>query len=1028
MAASSSTLPPVSLPSPQVHRTDSLGSNVSAGSAMSLSRRPRTKSRPRAVTVSSRRDRSPANAGDLEVPVATADELLANTSLSPPSAVSPDASPSFLPSRPPRSPLRAASLPKGDISHSDIVPGSGWKAMDDMESSWRSRALKIEHSTPHHRKRGSSVPRDAFRLSMLSSASSGHTNAFFTTVGQMQTVPHFTSLREARQRLRESNMTFQSGTTSSVYPLSSSTDHHISSVDPDEPFDDYQAVHTDDVSYRLRLLLSNNYFLPPAHSKPSPSDFASPITPQQKKAAKSAAPAFLDIFRVGKARSKPTTPPGPLTPELGPPRLRTTADSTITSSRAPNSHVDKVPRHPVVPILVPHTSRVAVVREKVDDLALAAEQAEQELKMRVDVKQQSAEHYNDYVDPTDAVDLPPPSENSPFAFQASALRGLGVENSLGAAVLADRLPPGTPGVWSLDPDEEAWRKALLHEAVGHSLNNTPEHSFHTSSHITTPSSGSMGPSIAQSSPSSGRRTSSTPSVKRNLGQRIVNILEEQHEAIMLQPSVPSPGGAHPVSQPQTREWTVSTVSHASQLPSRAETPAEPQTALPPPPRAPARLPRGPMSSEAPGDLRRVSQNSTSAAVLRKTSSSPMLHLWHEGASRRSRAVVSMTPPLVARGRASSVVTSSGVFMPRDSMTSGSHYSVQEDPDRPSISEYSQISPTVSAFNDGHFGTAPSVRESMVQDDDTVALDLDVSYDDEVDSRHLSPPPRTSSSLAIHSLHPPPRFPSSRESSPTLRLHHPLLTSTPKSSSDQDDSSEQPSAYATPVEQLDVIVPQSDPPSSLLGQHNVPGSFELSSLSIPSIHTEPPPASPLDFFDQIQAGGHDMDDWESSDESDEDEDDAGYVDAAARSTGHGSSQGHSSTSHAPRMTPNPPVSFSPSASRDDVSVHTGTSHSGSHERFPVGHVPRPQVYFKDTKGDHALSSYDLYRLSRSAVASSSRVSSEAQSGGRLGEDKGPTKREGRTASMQRLDGLVLQHIEAERGTLSRIAKTVKDSKS
>jgi len=168
----------------------------------------------------------------------------------------------------------------------------------------------------------------------------------------------------------------------------------------------------------------------------------------------------------------------------------------------------------------------------------------------------------------------------------------------------------------------------------------------------------------------------------------------------------------------------------------------------------------------------------------------------------------------------------------------------------------------------------------------------------------------------------------------------------------------------------------------------------------------------------------MDDWESSDESDEDEGDAGYVDAAARSTGHGSSQGHSSTSHVPRVSPNPSVSVSPSVSRDDLSVHT----SGSHERFPVGHIPRPQAYFKDAKGDNALSSYDLYRLSRSAVASSSRVSSEAQSRGGLGEDKGPTKREGRTASMQRLDGLVLQHIEAERGTLSRIAKTVKDSKS
>jgi hypothetical protein len=141
------TLPPLSPAPPQVHRADSSGSNIGAGSMIaSLSRRPRTKSRPRAVTVSSRRDRSPASARGLEWPVATADELLGTTSLTPPSTAS-DPSPSLLPTRPPRSPLRAASLPKDDASHPDIVPGAGWKAMDDMESSWRSRALKIEHST-----------------------------------------------------------------------------------------------------------------------------------------------------------------------------------------------------------------------------------------------------------------------------------------------------------------------------------------------------------------------------------------------------------------------------------------------------------------------------------------------------------------------------------------------------------------------------------------------------------------------------------------------------------------------------------------------------------------------------------------------------------------------------------------------------------------------------------------------------------------------------------------------------------------
>lgn len=866
---------------------------------------------------------------------------------------------------------------------------------------------------------------------MLSSSSSAQTSAFFTTVGQMQTVPHFSSLRDARQRLRESNAAVRPGTASSVYPLSSSTvsgtespssprsiadsfqDHHISSVDPDEPYDDYQSFHTDDVSYRLRLLLSNNYFLPPAHSKPSPSDFASPVAAPHKKAAKSAAPTFLDIFRVGKARSKPTTPPSPLTPDAGPPRLRTTADSTITSSRPPGSRADPAPRRPIVPTLVAHASRVAVVREKVDDLALAAEQAEQELKMRVDTKQQSTEPYNDYVDPTDAVDLPPPSENSPFPFQASALRGLGVENSLGAAVLAERLPPGTPGVWSLDPDEEAWRKALLQEAVGHSLNNTPEHSFHTPSHTTTPSTGSMGPSFAQSSPSPGPRTLSTPSTKRNLGQRIVDILEEQHEVVLLPPS--SPSLRHPVSQSQLRERSVSTASHASQLPSRAETPAEPYTALPPPPRDPGKLSRESLTTESPADSRRVSQNSTSPSVLRKTSSSPMLHLWHEG---RSRAVVSMTPPLVHRGRASSVVTSSGGLVARDSITSGSHYSVHEEeppnsrpsfsslPSRPSISEYSQISPTVSAFNDGYFGSAPSIMENIVQDDDTDDGYIEVEFDDDDPTHHISPPPRTSSSLAMHSLHPPPRFASSQ----TLAMaHRPLLTSRPSmTSSDPDDESERPSAYATAL----------DLPLAPHQIFSAQGSLELSSLSIPSsIHNAPPPASPLEFFDQIQA-----DEWESSDESDEDagDCDSEYVEAAGRATPYGSSQSNSSVSLASRMTS--AQSVPATTSREDISMHS--AHSGSLERLPVANVPRPPIYFKDTQGDFALSTQDLYQLSRStaAAASTSRTSSETQA---RGEEK---KREGRTASMQRLDGLVLQHIEAERGTLSRIAKTVKDSKS
>ena len=892
---------------------------------------------------------------------------------------------------------------------------------------------------------------------MLSSASSAQTNAFFTTLGEMQTVPHFTSLREARQRLRESNLTMQSGTTSSVYPLSSSTvsgtespcsprsiadsfqDNHITSVDPDEPYDDYQAFNTDDVSYRLRLLVSNNYFLPPAHAKPSPSAFASPVIAPSKKTAKSAGPAFLDIFRVGKVRSKPTALSGPVTPELGPPRLRTTADSTITSSRVTSTRAAPVPRGPVSPALVTQTSRVAVVREKVDNLALAAEQAEQELKIRVDAKQNSAQHFDDYVDPTDTVDLPPPSENSPFAFQASALRGLGVENSLGAAVLAERLPPGSPGVWSLDPDEEAWRKALLHEAVGHSLNNTPAGSFHTSSHVATPSSGSMEPSFARSSPTPAPRAS-TPGVKRNLGQRIVEILEEQHETIVSQSL--SPQDAIPQSPSQLHGHNTSPMSHSSQFPLRAETPADPQTVLPPPPRPPVKPMRSSISTDSPGESQRMSQLSTSASTLRKTSSSPMLHLWHEPGSRRSRAVVSMTPPLLPRGRASSVAISSAPFTPRDSMTSGSHYSVQDpefidhlaEPDpmstrpsfssllsRPSMSEYSQISPTVSAFNDGHFESASSFRESIPPD--SLADHEDTGgFRDPESIRHLSPPPRASSSFAIHSLHPPPRFLSSRDPSPTLIVAQlPSLSPYPSnSSSDPGNSSERLSAYATAYA---TVAEQSDSPSSPLREHravDASSTLQLSSLSIPSsIHSAPPPASPLEFFDQIDCDV--MDDWETSDESDEDADSSEFP-VAAGSTAHGSSQGHSSVLHAPRMTSTP--SISPAVSRDDLSVQ-----SGSQERSPVGNVPRPPIYFKDTMGDQGLSSYDLYQLSRSAAASSSsRISSDTQVRGSSVEDRNYARKEGWTASMQRLDGLMLQHIEAERGTLSRIAKTVKDAHS
>jgi hypothetical protein len=87
--------------------------------------------------------------GALRVPEASSDQWQQLMSYSGPPHLLPPlwCPPSLLPSHPPCSPLCAASLLKDDTSHPDIVPGAGWKVMDEMESSQCSRALKIEHST-----------------------------------------------------------------------------------------------------------------------------------------------------------------------------------------------------------------------------------------------------------------------------------------------------------------------------------------------------------------------------------------------------------------------------------------------------------------------------------------------------------------------------------------------------------------------------------------------------------------------------------------------------------------------------------------------------------------------------------------------------------------------------------------------------------------------------------------------------------------------------------------------------------------
>ena len=228
--------------------------------------------------------------------------------------------------------------------------------------------------------------------------------------------------------------------------------------------------------------MQNTYYLPPAHSKP----FVDPCpsTDSSKKSPlKAASPTFFDIFKFGKKQSsgseqKPTiAPSGPM--------LRTTSDTSTFSgflSPQPSKYPKQQLSVPGIPTMRPEPKkgRVVVVRERMEDLELVARQVEEDLKIReaerrrnASISSQSEVLQDDLVDPTDCVDLPPAPSNIFFGPQASILNGMGVETSVGAALLADQLPPSSPAMWSTDSDDMAWRKALLHAAVDHSMNNTP---------------------------------------------------------------------------------------------------------------------------------------------------------------------------------------------------------------------------------------------------------------------------------------------------------------------------------------------------------------------------------------------------------------------------------------------------------------------------------------------------------------------------------------------------------------------------
>lgn len=578
---------------------------------------------------------------------------------------------------------------------------------------------------------------------------------------------------------------------------------------------------------------------------------------------------------------------------------------------------------------------MVVLREQVHDLAAAARQAEREIKARKSLQAPRNDFIDDVIDPTDAVDLPPSANGSLFAVQASALNGLGVGDSVGAAVLADRLPP-SPGMWSMSTEEDSWRKALLAEAVHHSLNNTPDVSFSSSAASSPPPPEPQSPRSFRSSdarPSDEIPHSSTPKPVR-IGQRIL-----EPEQIIATVDVPapelSPTSLYPVS-PVTasmalgQDAPLSPWGHQMETtPLRAETPAL-TTPLAPPPR------RGlvnPTYSLSQADLPTfapdsdLSQMSDSAQFLRRAVSSPRLSAMHEDEIQQ-RGLLMMTPPPIPhiQQRRSQVSSSSAALHTDTLRTSSSRYTTTEsqysDDDglsystpqgdmddvmprpslsvslhtdgRPSLSEYSHPSPTASAFQDALFGScrspSPLMRRSHAS---SLEAFVPVESNTPPRSATFSPPPRASSSLAPTILSPPPRSPATKpvfrpsisgHSNSSGRSSHsstPLPSVVRMASTPNTVASSSSSYHSLPTEveleqeqqEIEIISIPSQPIAERRGHGPTLSLRILTDTVSPAIHSAPAPASPTAFFDRIQSHPNAMDDLETSDESDEDEDGA-----------------------------------------------------------------------------------------------------------------------------------------------------------
>ncbi|KAF8807024.1 hypothetical protein BYT27DRAFT_7338957 [Phlegmacium glaucopus] len=1024
----------------------SVASNSSIGSGVSLSRRPRiNRARSRTLTGSSSRSEDPPQSptesilpylNDLVVQDPLEEKpTIVETAITVPPINSPSSSEQVLEIR---STDTASSL-EPTAADATIV-----EAPQLLNAGKQSKAIRVASSLPHL-DTGYRPPPSAFSRD-----------------------PALTPVAN----VRDSVSTHQSGSSSSLYPPSTSTTSMpgsptsplsmsdridqliLPSVAPE--VNDVQEYDSDDVSYRLRLLVKNNYFLPPAHSKPSPEDFAS-TSPNARKAST----PFLDLFRVGKSKSKPSTPPGPSPGfDSAAPMLRTTSDSIA----APYALRPQQPRSSSqMPRLSPHLTcasprgRVVVVREKMNDIAIAAKQAEQDLKtrgVRIDQGSQKAkqEPIDDVIDPTDAVDIPLLSPSYPFAIQASALHGLGVLDSVGAAALADRLPPTkNPNLsTSFDSAEDSWRKALLHEAVHHSLDNTPDVS--SFSHI-------LGASTPLGSPRSKRtdiplRVDTPTNTAKMIQQRIVAqpLIDTQEPRPTKH--VRKKSNQSQASTSKGKNGTFLMVSPtstqasgrpASYFPERVDTPSGPMTPLGPPPRrhfvntvhslSQTDLISGHQSLEI--SDRSMSRGSPYNA-LRRTMSSPLLAEGYESSSARQPMPHMPTATQHPRDSQATTVSFNTIRESYDHLNgvmSDSHESedgagvraslaLSAVRGRPSLSEYSlsSMSPTTSVFQDmlnrddfsGSSLNAGPSRFSLEQQN-AIRAGITPRYS------AISPPPRMSSSLSYAVLAPP------RGSSLNYFAPGKPHVPPPVPQSDQPHQSDSDKSTL----QLEILAPEPTTPPFPLSRH-APLAVTISTTSTPvTIHSAPGPSSPTSFFDTIQSQPNAMDDLESS--SDEDEDEAEHQ-------RHQDQKLFVDSRH--RAVSNVSPSQRPSIMRlgNFSTPYLRTGESFRQNLLPIGNNPHSkqsstfrQPFFMDRKKDVLPSStFDFFKYAKehpppTLASLSTPAGSSDPPRPSTADDVTVWKTNQRAqASLRKLDGMLIQHMEDEKDTIKRIATTLKQT--